>query len=99
MDVVKQDVGKEWQEYLDGQKNIAKEQYRDTLVENGMPKEQADQIAEVHPPAKLIEDPAILKAREEYRDTILSTGWAKTREQADRLAGIGIPLQDEPEVG
>lgn len=92
MDIADQDVAKEWQDHLNKQNRKAREYYRDTLVENGMPKEQADQIAEVHPPAKLIEegieDPALLKAREEYRDTLLSTGTCKTREDANRLAGI-----------
>ncbi|MFA5346932.1 MAG: hypothetical protein WC294_02250 [Methanoregula sp.] len=80
-----------------------REEYRNSLVDNGVMKEQADRIAEITPSMEInesvMEDPTLVKAREEYRDTLLETGWAKTRDQADRLAGIGAPLQDELGVG
>ncbi len=92
MAFIEQDVGREWQEHLDKQAREAREKYRDELIATGMSKEQADRIAEIHPPAKLvedgIEDPALLKAREEYRDTLLSTGISQTREDANRIAGL-----------
>jgi len=92
MDIADQDVVKEWQDHLNKQTREARETYRDELIANGTPKDQADRIAEIRPPAKLIEDgvedPVLLKAREGYRDTLLSSGTCKTREEANRIAGI-----------
>jgi rhamnogalacturonyl hydrolase YesR len=93
MGILEQDISKEWQKHLDKQAQEAHEGYRDELIAaTGMSQERADRIAEIHPSAKLVEDGvedhALLKAREEYRDALLSTGTCKTREDANRMAGI-----------
>ena len=83
-------ITREWEDH---QRKIEKEIYRDTLIETGKTKEEADRLAEITPPPVTIdestEDPALVNGQVHYRDTLLSTGACKTREQADRMAGVG----------
>lgn len=63
----------------------AREIYRDVLVDSGVPRDQADRLAEI---GASTENTAQSQAREKYIETLLATGTCKTREEADQMVGI-----------
>jgi hypothetical protein len=54
MNVEEQDVGKEWQEYLEGQTHKARGDYRDTLITAGSTRQEANRMAGIQEPERTV---------------------------------------------